>query len=123
MQINSQDWPEVQLNETINMSPEGKVLSRSLMINLRNSKAESVWKAYQELKVLIDSKKNEPEKEQNKKVETCPRCGAQLVEKQGISKKNFKPYHFHSCSAWPKCDFSKPFVPDQDLIDADNIPF
>ena len=144
MQINSQEWPEVQLNETINMSPEGKVLSRSLMINLRNSKADCVWKAYQELKVLIDGKKDEPEKkvkdttekkqskkEQKKDENVCPECGGLLVEKQGISSKNGRPYHFISCGNWPACNFSKPFISeiemnkpcDEDLIEVRDIPF
>jgi len=119
------DYNRCQLNETINLSPDGKVLSRSLMLNLRGESTKEVWKFYQELKGLIDGKESEPEKkvkntkkeaqkkqnekEDKKDKDICPRCGTALIEKQGISKKNGRPFHFFSCGAWPICDFSKPF--------------
>lgn len=115
------EYNPCQLNETINFSPDGTVLSKSLMLNLRGEKPKEVWKAYQELKKLIDDKdkpekktKNNPKNEKKEKKKdnpgTCPKCGAPLIEKQGISSKNGRPYHFFSCSQWPKCDFSKPFI-------------
>ena len=120
------DYNSNQLNETINFSPDGKVLSKSLMLNLRGENPKSVWKDYQELKRLVDGKekksekkvKNNPRKQekQAKKEQkkdnpgTCPKCGAPLIEKQGISNFSGKPYHFFSCGSFPNCRYSKPFV-------------
>ena len=138
------DYNPIQLNETINLSPDGKVLSRSLMLNLRGESPKEVWKTYQELKKLTDGKENEPEKKaknnpgkekkQDKKEEkkdgnVCPQCGSVLLEKSGISSKNGRPFHFFGCSAWPSCSFSKPFLTekekkapcDEDLVES--IPF
>ena len=125
MRIDNEDFPLVQLNETINTSPEGRILSKSLMINLRNSSASSVWKTYLELKGFIkgnlekEDKNNSLEKERKDNPNTCPKCGSLLVEKAGISKKNGKSYHFWSCPNWPICSYTEPFVPeisyDQDL--------
>lgn len=125
MKLESEEYPYCQLNETVNMDANSKILSRSLMINLRNEKPEIVYKNYLKLKQLIDGKdkpekkaKNNPEKEkkQNKKEQkkdnpgTCSKCGAPLVEKSGISSKTGKPYHFYGCSGWPICSFTKPFI-------------
>ena len=138
------DYNPIQLNETINLSPDGKVLSRSLMLNLRGESPKKVWKFYQELKGLIDGKENESEKkvknnpgkekkqskkEEKKDVNSCPQCGSVLLEKSGISSKNGRPYHFWSCSSWPICNFTKPFLTeaekkapcDEDLVES--IPF
>ena len=145
MQVSTNgEYNPIQLNETINLSPDGKVLSRSLMLNLRGETAKEVWKCYQELKKLVEGKEETPkkkvkdipekEKKQNKKEQkkdnpgVCEKCGAPLIEKQGISNKNGKPYHFFSCSAWPICDYTKPFLTesekhapcDEELIE---VPF
>lgn len=142
------EYNPVQINETINLSPDSKVLSRSIMLNLRGEKASEVWKVYQELKRLIDSKedkiekkaKNNPgkEKKQTRKEQkkdnpgTCPKCGGLLVEKQGISKKTLRPYHFVGCGNFKNgCNFTKPFIPEveknapceEDVIEVESIPF
>ena len=92
-------------------------------------------KEYQELKKLINSKEDRPEKKQGKKEQkkdenACPQCGGLLVEKQGISSKTKQPYHFISCSNFPHCRYSEPFVPeaeknmpDEDVIAVEDIPF
>ena len=144
------DYNPIQLNETINLSPDGKVLSKSLMFNLRGETPKEVWKAYQKLKKLIDGKeddklekkgKNNPgkEKKQGKKGKkkdenVCSQCGGMLIEKSGISSKNGRSYHFWGCSNWPICNFTKPFLIeeekkklevmpcDQDLIE-EEVPF
>ncbi len=36
----------------------------------------------------------------------CPVCHAPINEKQGVSTKTNKPYHFWSCSAYPQCTFT-----------------
>lgn len=137
------EYNPAQLNETVNLSPEGKVLSKSLMLNLRGETPKEVYKAYQELKGLIDGKEDKPEKKvknnprkkekQSKKEQkkdnpgTCPKCGTPLVEKSGISSKTGKPYHFFGCSSWPICNFTKPFISkteknipcDEDLLMVD----
>lgn len=115
------DYNPIQLNETINLSPDGKVLSKSLMINLRGEDPKLVWREYQRLKNLIDGKENKPEKkEQNKKElekdkNVCPECGGLLVEKQGISKKTGRPYHFVGCVNFKSgCSYTRPFVLEVD---------
>lgn len=129
------DYNPVQLNETINLSPDNKILSRSLMINIRNENPKKVWTLYQNLKKLIDNKEEEPgtkvkdnpEKEkkqinQKKDKNVCPQCGALLVEKRGISKKNGQPYHFAGCSNFKNgCKYTqnildKEIPADEDLI-------
>lgn len=125
------EYNPCQLNETINLSPDEKVLSKSIMFNLRGETPKDVYRAYQELKELIEhGEKAEPEKKvksnpmkkekQAKKDNpgVCEKCGAPLIEKQGISSKNGRPYHFYSCSAWPICDFSKPFLTEKEK----NVP-
>lgn len=126
------DWNPSQLNLTLNYGADGKtVISKSLMLNLRGETPKDVYRAYQELKGLIDGEESEPaekkaknnpkKKEKQAKTDNpgvCERCGSPMVEKQGISKKNGKPYHFLSCSAWPICDFSKPFLTEKEK----NVP-
>jgi len=121
MQLNTNgDYNPVQLNETINFDPNGKILSKSLMLNIRNEEPKIVWKLFQELKELIDTNDNTSRKTEKPKIQEnikdceedkiCPDCGAPLVEKSGISKKNKRPYHFWSCSNWPRCTFTKPYL-------------
>lgn len=148
MNINTNgEYNPCQINETINLSPDGKVLSRSLMLNLRNETVKEVWKTYQELRGLIDGGKDKPEKrvknnsgnekKQNKKGQkkdenVCPECDGLLIERQGISKKSGKPYHFVGCSNFGNgCNFTKPFISeaeknvpcDEDMIAVEEIPF
>ena len=138
VKINGSEYNPVQLNETVNFSPDGKILSKSLMLNLRGEKPSEVWKSYRELKRLIEGKEGKPEKkarnnpeeekkqnmrDQKKDENVCPECGGMLVEKSGISSKNGRPYHFWGCSSFPICSLTKPFldkevipVADQNLI-------
>lgn len=136
MQINNEEFPACQLNETTNLSPEGRVLSKSLMINLRNSNPKTVWKAYLELKEMMDDKEDKPEKKVKKDTgkkedeNVCPECGGLLVEKQGISAKTGRPYHFKGCSNFRNgCSYTKNIpdkepmpVANQDL-DIERVPF
>ena len=140
------EYNPVQLNETINLSPDGKVLSKSLMLNLRGETTKEVWKFYQELKKLIEGKENKPEKKakdnpvkekkQNKKEQkkdspdnTCPKCGAVLVHRSGISR-NGVAYNFLGCSSFPICSYTRNIpekeplpIADQDLINVEDVPF
>ena len=124
------DYNSNQLNETINFSPDGKVLSKSLMLNLRGENPKSVWKDYQELKRLVDGKekksekkvKNNPRKQekQAKKEQkkdnpgTCPKCGAPLIHRSGISR-NGVSYNFLGCSGFPICSYTRN-IPDKKEI-------
>lgn len=132
MIINENGYNKTQLNSTTNFSPDGKILSKSLMLNLRGETPEEVWRAYQELKGLIDGvneksekkvRKNPGNRMQNKKrnADSCPQCGGLLVEKQGISKKTGRPYHFFGCGNFPSCNFTKPV--EEEMIDVNEIPF
>jgi len=131
----NKEYNPVQLNETINFSPDGKVLSKSLMFNLRGETSEKVWKTYLELRkftnnTVIDSKKSnkviiqeksvEDRKEENKS-EACPDCGSPLIEKSGISKKTKEHYHFWGCSSFPNCMYSKPFIGEGLFQDDENL--
>ena len=123
------EYNPCQLNETTNLSPDGKVLSKSLMLNLRGETPKEVYAVYQELRRLIDGEENEPKKRTKeesqkgskqsekgqKKSETCPECKAPLVEKSGISSKNGKPYHFYGCSNFPICTYTRN-IPDKEVI-------
>jgi len=143
MKLESEEYPFCQLNETVNMSPTGQVLSRSLMLNLRNESPEIVHQNYLKLKQLVDnpgkpekkvkrSKKetlteNKQTEKNQKKGENCPQCGSILLERSGISRFG-KPYRFLGCSSFPVCSYTrnipeeKPLpVADQDLIES--IPF
>lgn len=139
MKLESEEYPYCQLNETTNMSPSGQILSRSLMINLRNESPKQVWRAYKELKSLIDGKEEgkktkkslEKEKKQVKKDNpgTCPKCGAPLIHRSGISK-NGRSYNFQGCSAFPLCSYTRNIpdkksipVADEDLIEVQDIRF
>jgi len=137
MKIESEEFPYCQLNETINMSPDSKILSKSLMINLRNQSPEVVYNNYLRLKRLINGKSETGEKVENDHGEKekqakknslgkCPQCGGLLVEKSGISKKNGKSYHFVGCANWKSgCTYTRPFVPEteENVVDVEDIPF
>lgn len=140
MTINENGYNKIQINSTLDMDSTGRIIKRSLMLNIREDDVKTACKLYQELKRKIEGEEKKPEKKaknnpgekekQTKKEQKknnpgiCPKCDAPLVEKQGISSKNGKPYHFFSCSAWPICDFSKPFISetekhfscDEDLV-------
>jgi len=139
----SEEFPFCQLNESTNLSPTGQVLSRSLLINLRNQNPEVVYNNYLRLKRLINGKNESEEKVENNLGEkekhikknnpgTCPQCGGLLVEKSGISKKNGEAYHFFGCSNFRNgCKYSRPFVPEteknlsrnEDVVNMEDIPF
>ena len=144
------DYNSNQYNLTVNRSPDGTILSMSEMYNLRGETPKKVYRDFLELRKLIDGKENKSEKKvknnpgkekkQNKKEQkkgenVCPECGGMLVEKSGISSKNGRPYHFWGCSNWPVCNFTKPFLTeeekkrlegmpcDQDLMVPEEVPF
>jgi len=145
------EYNACQYGLTTNLSPDGKVLSKSEMIVLRGETPEEVHKAFQKLQTLINGKEDKPkkkvknskkeiqktkqetegEKEQKKdNLGTCPECGGLLVEKQGVSSKTLRPYHFISCGNWPACSYSRPFIseaekhaPCDEEIPIEAIPF
>jgi len=119
----------LQVNENFNYSPDGALLSRSLMVNIRAESPKQAWKLFQEFKELIDGKKSiteEPKKTvRKKKVEqkienpnpekseaiekVCPRCQSALTEKRGISA-NGRHYCFLGCSSFPVCRYSQNII-------------
>jgi hypothetical protein len=143
MKLESEEFPYCQLNETINMSPDGKILSKSLMINLRNQTPEVVYNNYLRMKHLLNGESELGEKVENNLGEkekhikknnpgTCPQCGGLLVEKSGISKKTGEPYHFIGCANFKNgCKYTRPFVPEteknlsrnEDVVNIEDIPF
>jgi len=137
MKLESEEYPFCQLNETINLSPDSKVLSKSLMINLRNSSPQVVYRNYLDLKKLINgngrieenAKSNPGTQVKKDNLGACPECGGMLVEKSGISKKNGKPFHFIGCANFKNgCTYTRPFIEkdvsyNEDVIDVEDIPF
>ena len=146
MKIQTEDNTSVQLTEISNFSPDGILLSKSLNLTLRNESVGKVWKTYQELKKLIEGKENKPEKKvknnpgkekkENKKEQKnnnsdniCPKCGAVLVHRSGISR-NGVAYNFLGCSSFPICSYTRNIpekeslpIADQDLINVEEVPF
>jgi len=119
MKLESEEYPFCQLNETINLSPDDKILSKSLMINLRNQSPEVVYRNYLKLKQLIENPNEKPKNETKnnpgkKDKNVCPQCGGLMVEKRGISKKTGKPYAFKSCANWPACNYTEPLFSEKD---------
>ena len=138
------DYNPCQFNETINFGPDGKVLSKSWMFNLRGENPKEIWETYKELRQLIEKgesgsnrkagRRSRTESKENSKGEkkdslgTCPVCGGTLVEKAGISKKTGRPYHFIGCSNFPACTYiqnipdEEPIpIADQDLISMEEV--
>lgn len=128
------EYNPCQLNETINFSPDGRVLSKSLMLNLRGEKPKDVYKSYQELWKLINGEEAKPKKETKRKAQkevqkekkqekkdqekdnpgNCPKCGAPLIHRSGISR-NGRAYNFHGCSAFPICEYTRN-IPDKEAV-------
>ena len=131
MKLESEEFPYCQLNETISMSPTGQILSRSLMLNLRNEKPEIVYLNYLKLKQLVNNTGG-PEKKEDlsdnkragkgqKKNGTCPVCGGFLIEKRGVSKRGF-PYAFKGCGNFPNCNHSEPLEAEEHMSYDREIP-
>lgn len=118
MLLESEEYPFVSLSETTNSSPSGQILSKSVLITLRNKSPKQVWGAYQELKKLTGDKEGNLENETKnnlvkKEAEVCLKCGGLMVEKRGISKKTGKPYAFKSCANWPACNYTQPLISEE----------
>jgi len=145
IKTNGGEYNPCQYSLTTNLSPDSKILSKSEMYVVRGETPEEVHKAFQKLQRLInngESKlekkvKNNPEKEkkQSKKEEkkdnsgTCPKCGAVLVHRSGISR-NGVAYNFLGCSSFPICSYTRNIpekeplpIADQDLINVEEVPF
>ena len=152
IETNGGDWNPVQYGLTVNLSPDGKILSKSEMYVLRGENPKEIHRAFLELKRLIEngeskakneSGENKPKKRTKKgtqiedkqsekdpqKTETCPKCGSLLVRKSGVSRNGYS-YDFVGCSAWPACNFTKSVgekeplpIADQDLIEVEQVPF
>lgn len=144
MIINENNYNKVQINSTLDMdAATGRIIKKSLMLNIRADDVKTACKLYEDLKRKIEGEEEKPEKkvknnsgkkekpdkkEQKKGGNICAECGGMLLEKSGISNKNGKSYHFWGCSNFPICGFTKPFlgkdtipVADQDLVE--RIPF
>ena len=81
MNIQANEYNPIQLNENITYSSDGKILSKSLMLNLRGESIQDVWGAYRELKKLVSNGEDTP-KSDGAKVQLCD-CGNPMILRTG----------------------------------------
>ena len=136
------DFNKIQINFSQDKTADGKIIKQSIMLNIREDSVQKAYRLYQELmrkiegdKETVEKPKKKSKKEEKAKKEpegietpTCE-CGNPMVLKNG------KFGAFYSCSAYPICRLTRPFVTpeekkrlesmpaDQDLIDVEEVPF
>jgi len=86
------EFNKVQINETIEKDSNGKVLRKSLMINIRSNDVSEAGELYCQLKGKLNGGNNN--------VPTCE-CGQPMVLRKGPKG------DFYGCSAFPKCRKTK----------------
>jgi len=116
------DFNKIQINEKIHKEPDGKIISRSLMLNIRADSVEEADKLYKDLKQVFNGNmtaKNEDNEKKNDKGPTCEKCGAPMVSRRG------KNGPFWGCITYPGCKFTKPIdgVEEVPVIETSEIPF
>jgi len=117
------DFNKIQINETIHKDSDGKVTSRSLMLNIRADSVAESNKLYKELKQVFNGNmtaKNEDNEKKNGKGQICEKCGAPMVVRRG------KNGPFLGCIAYPGCKFTTQIDEIEEIptIETpDDIPF
>ena len=98
------DYNKIQINETIDKDPNGEVIKRSLMINIRANDVKEADELYRDLKQVFngDSVKVNHNEKKNGKGPICERCGAPMISRRG------KNGPFWGCITYPGCKFTKP---------------
>jgi len=132
------DFNKIQINYSQDKTADNKIIKQGILVSIREDSVEKAYRLFQDLMRKIEGKSEEKPKkrikkekeESNRKPEgietpTCE-CGHPMILKSG------RWGSFWSCSTYPLCRLTKPFVSeeekkrlesvpcDQDLID---IPF
>jgi len=116
------DYNKIQINETIDKDPNGEVIKRSLMINIRANDVKEADELYRDLKQVFNGdyiKVNHNEKK-NGKGPICERCGAPMISRRG------KNGPFWGCITYPGCKFTKPINEIEEIPTietSEDIPF
>ena len=131
MIINENGYNKVQINSTLDMDATGRIIKRSLMLNIREDDVNTACKLYEDLKRKIEGEepKKRVKKEKSEKNEKIPEnpiceCGAPMILRM-----NGRGEKFYGCGAFPICRKTRPYqevkeMPaDQDLVDVKDIPF
>jgi len=96
------DFNRIQINETIDKKPDGKVIRKSLMINIRADSVQEADKLYKDLKKVFNGNMTaNNDKKKNKEEQLCEKCGAPMVLRRG------KNGPFLGCITYPGCNFTK----------------
>jgi NADH pyrophosphatase NudC (nudix superfamily) len=99
------DFNRVQINYSIDKNPDGSIMKKSLLINIRENEIEKACEMYRELLSKIGesaegsgSIANQVEAQINSTPQ-CPLCGAKMTLRVNGKKGN----QFWGCSTFPRC--------------------
>jgi len=123
------DFNRVQINYSQDQAFDGRVIKQSIMLNIREDSVQKAYRLYQELmrkieggKETVEKPKKKSKKEEKAKKEpegietpTCE-CGNPMVLKNG------KWGSFWSCSTYPLCRLTKPFVTPEEKKRLESVP-
>ena len=123
------DYNRIQINFSQDKTADGKVIKQSIMLNIREESVQKAYTLYQELmrrieggKETVEKPKKKSKKEEEVKKEpegietpTCE-CGNPMVLKSG------KWGSFWSCSTYPLCRLTKPFLTAKEKKQLEDIP-
>ncbi len=100
--IVNNEFHRVQINENQEMI-DGQIIKSSILINVRCDDPDELIHLYREVKTKLNSDTIENTEDKparkNKKVPSCPECGAPMILRQNGQKGSY----FWGCSKYPKC--------------------
>ena len=108
MTINENGYNKIQINGTINQAADGTIISKSIMINVREEDLNKAYSLYSELERKINGGAEILEgKAVGRNIlrtPMCPNCDKPMILR--TSKKGEK---FFGCSAFPACNGTRPY--------------
>ena len=108
MTINESGYNKIQINSTINKSADGTIISKNIMLNVREESVDKAYALYSALERKINGGADKPkEKSQNGsilKTPPCPKCQKPMILR--TSKKGEK---FWGCGAFPSCNGTRQY--------------
>lgn len=129
MTINGSEFAKIQINETTDKTPDGKILRNSLMINVREDSVQKAVRMYRDLKRKLESKEENPKNPERKtkgaergkksveaksEIPNCPKCNSLMILRaNGKTGENF-----WSCVQFPLCNGTRRLVAKKEL----NVP-
>ena len=121
------DYNKIQINETLYKDPNGKITSRSLMINIRTDDIGEAHKLHKDLKQMLNGNmtiEDKNDRKENDKSPICDKCGAEMISRHG------KNGPFWGCSNYSNgsngCNFTKPISEIEEIPTIEtpeDIPF